>query len=556
MRIGIFLVLVYLSLIGQPQLDHFDFEFPTGLTQVAGIEFPIIIVAIDNQGDTFRYNFDADLTTTFGSRYISPTSVRFYNGVCDTNITVTLSDTLRVICSSMGVTDTSARLTVKPNIASHLLLLTPGETHDPGIPPGKYGNPNSHYAGEDFTCTVLLTDDWFNRVGSGNNDSIFFSSTDQFAPQITARMTGDSLDFTFHFRTSGSQELYIYDKNPQISGDTSRPIMVLFGNYTQLLLLLPGEDSLPGDTTTWIPNTPGKSGAPYPQYMGEGFPVRVLACDSFWNLNTGMNNYQIEIRSDFWCHVYPPVAVMSNGVARFDSVVFDSSGENQNLWAVDLNTGRESYRCNINILARARHIEAYPDSDTITAGHITPIYAKVLDIHGKPLWDRAVYFEVVSGHGEMLDTLKSTDTSGIAIARFFASTPYVDEFDTIRIRSDTAETLISIYVQVPESLVIKGKIVAFPNPLTSSSREVVLLYYLPSACNVKILIYDTFGNPVRKWELAPGEEGARMGVNRFIWDGKDAHKRRVASGAYIVRIIGYSHTETPFNQTVKVGVVW
>jgi len=555
MRLGILLLSVYLSLIGQ-NLDHFDFEFPTGLTQVAGIEFPIIIVAIDDQGDTFAYNFTASLSTTAGSLYITPTTVQFWKGICDTNVTITLADTIRISCTALGVSSNSPLLAINPNVATAILMITPGENHTPGIKPGKSGIPASHYAGANFPVNLLLTDEWFNRTGSGNNDSIYFYSTDPFGPNQSGQMTQDSVVFNLNFRTAGSQELYVYDNNPQITGDTSGPIMIFHGSYSQLLLVLPGEDSLPGDTTTWLPNTPGKSGTPTPQYLGEGFPARVLACDSFWNVDTKADNYQIELGSDFWIRTYPQVVVMNNGYARFDSVVFDSAGQNQNLWARDLSTGRESYRCNLDILARARHIEAYPDSDTITAGHITQIYAKVTDLHGHPLWDHPVYFDVVGGHGEMLDTLKATDTLGIAIARFFASTPYVDELDSIRIRSDTAETLITIYVQVPESLVIKGRIVAFPNPLTSAHRQIMFLYYLPSACDVKILIYDTFGNPVQRWEIPSGQEGARMGVNRFVWDGKDRRKRRVASGAYIIQIIGYSHTEAPFNQTAKVGVVW
>ncbi|HIE06299.1 MAG TPA: hypothetical protein EYP58_05805, partial [bacterium (Candidatus Stahlbacteria)] len=122
--------------------------------------------------------------------------------------------------------------------------------------------------------------------------------------------------------------------------------------------------------------------------------------------------------------------------------------------------------------------------------------------------------------------------------------------------SDTAVAFIDIYIQVPESLVTQGEVVAYPNPFRSQDRKVTLLYYLPAACNVKILVYDTFGNPVRKWELSPNEEGARMGLNRFEWDGRDQKRRRVASGAYIVQVVGFSHTETFFNRTAKVGVVW
>ena len=553
MRIACILLLGYLSLLGQ--LDHFQFSFPGGTNQTAGDSFPVDIVAIDVSGDTWQTSFQGNLSTTSGPQYINPTLAYFINGVWNGYATITLADTLRMICSFSTVTDTSTRLTIIPNTPSHILLLTPGETHTPGIKPGKFGSPGSHYAGEDFDATVYLTDEWFNPVGSGS-DSIYFSSTDQFGYLPGGRLTSGSGVFTLHFRTSGSQDLYGYDYNSQIVGDTSSPIMIFFEAYSRLLLLFPGEAHLPGDTTTDIFNTPGKAGSPNAQYVGESFPVTVYACDSFWNLNTSQNNYQIELQSSFPFSAFPSIALLQSGIARFDSVIFDSAGENQDLTARDLNNYITSYINRINIYARARFISASADSDTLSAGHTTEVHAMVMDINQNPLWDKEVRFEVISGNGVMLDTIDFTDSLGIATAQFFASSPFFDETDTIRITSDTAVAFIDIYIQVPESLVTQGEVVAYPNPFRSQDRKVTLLYYLPAACNVKILVYDTFGNPVRKWELSPNEEGARMGLNRFEWDGRDQKRRRVASGAYIVQVVGFSHTETFFNRTAKVGVVW
>lgn len=553
MRIGCILLLCYLSVLGQ--LDHFQFSFPAGMNQTAGDSFPVDIVAIDASGDTWNTSFQANLSTTRGAQYINPTLAYFINGVWNGYPIITLADTLRMICSFSTIIDTSTRLTIDPNSTTHIILLTPGETHTPGIKPGKFGSPGSHYAGENFDATVYLTDDWFNPVGTGS-DSIYFSSTDQFGYLPGGRLTNGGGVFTLHFRTSGAQDLYGYDYNTQIVGDTSSPIMVFSENYTRLLVLLPGETHLPGDTTTDIFNTPGKSGNPNPQYVGEAFPVNVYSCDSFWNLNTSTNNYQIDLFSNFPFNSYPSIALLQNGIAHFDSVIYDSAGENQDMWAQDINNYITSYLNRINIYARARFISAVADSDTMSAGHITEVHATVMDINQNPLWNKLVQFEVSSGNGVMLDTTDFTDSLGVATVRFFASSPFFDETDTIRVTSDTAVAFVDIYIQVPESLVTQGEVVAYPNPLRTQDRKVTLLYYLPSACNVKILVYDTFGNPVRKWELAPNDEGSRLGLNRFEWDGKDQKRRRVASGAYIVQIIGYSHTENFFNRTAKVGVVW
>ncbi|MGQ9707652.1 MAG: hypothetical protein ACUVUR_02105, partial [bacterium] len=64
------------------------------------------------------------------------------------------------------------------------------------------------------------------------------------------------------------------------------------------------------------------------------------------------------------------------------------------------------------------------------------------------------------------------------------------------------------------------------------------------------------GNEVVSYKFRQGEPGARAGVNRVRWNGRNQEGRRVASGIYVVQIIGQLHTGTIFKSTYRLGVVW
>jgi flagellar hook assembly protein FlgD len=156
----------------------------------------------------------------------------------------------------------------------------------------------------------------------------------------------------------------------------------------------------------------------------------------------------------------------------------------------------------------------------------------------------------------MLDEALLTDTSGIAIARFLCTRARFAEFDTIRVVSGAVESLIGIYVDIPDSAVMLGKVVAFPNPFGFNRDAAEIVYYLNRSGAVDVRIFDPFGNEVVGWHFAAGEPGARAGINRLMWNGRNRNGRRVASGVYVVQVVGQLHTGTVFRSTYRLGVVW
>ncbi|MBA7510420.1 hypothetical protein ES705_02404 [subsurface metagenome] len=83
---------------------------------------------------------------------------------------------------------------------------------------------------------------------------------------------------------------------------------------------------------------------------------------------------------------------------------------------------------------------------------------------------------------------------------------------------------------------ISKKVVNYPNPFHAGREDTTIQYYLNKSANVKMRIYDLFGNLVRTLDFSPGEEGGRMGRNRVAWDGRNGRGIVVANGGYICRV--------------------
>jgi hypothetical protein len=400
---------------------------------------------------------------------------------------------------------------------------------------------------------VYLTDGWCNPVRS-RTDSVYFSSGDSFArlPAGGEIINGRG-QFTAALRRAGLQMIFARPAaGMPFQTDTSSVISVNPGPFSQLLIILPGEEHLPGDTASYGWITPGKSGTPVAQFVHEPFAVKVYPCDRCWNRVTA-TGLPVALHSEFAAEFQP--AELELGDSAVFSARYFFPGSNQDIWVADRNNQYVSYRTRLEIKARGSRLEILAP-DTVFAGETAYIRVVVRDANDQPVTAAVCRFEVVRGSGEMLDQALLTDTLGLVIARFLCTRARFGEFDTIRISSGTAESLISIYVNIPDSSLLAGKIVAFPNPFGFNRDAAEIYYYLNRSSPIDIRIYDPFGNEVFGSTFRQGEPGARAGINRVIWDGRNQSGRRVASGVYVVQIIGQLHTGTTFKSTYRLGVVW
>ena len=541
-------------LIGQ--LDHFGFD-PITSPKTAGQSFTITVYALNASGQPIQYDGWARIYLPCAYPVKPDTNVLF-SGSSSKQATITVSlamDTVSLWCVGGGVTGTSNQFQVQANSPTRLFSILPGQTYEPGSTYGRVGNMAPHEAGGQFNLDIYMTDAWFNHVLT-NVDSLRVTSSDPFRPSMNITLNNGYAQVPYTFRRSGIQTIYARDlTSGTIRSDTSSSISIYPSIYAKLLALLPGETHLAGDTTSIISNTPGKSGAAIPQYVTEDFTVRILAVDSMWN-KTSISGNSIRLSSTFPFST-PADQPLVSGEVQF-LINYTTIDENQDLSAQDLTSGFSSYLNRLDIIAKTYSIFIEVDPDTITAGDTARIQATLYDINGDSIVRRSVFFDVTTGHGEIPFFYRSTNTDslGTCYSYFTCSSGFFDELDTISVIADGATFKAVCFIEFPDSMVMEGKIIAYPNPIGIRGDRTHLIYYLQQSCDITYAIYDPFGNLVHRENIVRGNSGARMGVNYLTWNGRNDKGHRVASGLYYIMLKGYVNTSVFLEKRIMVGVIW
>ncbi|MCK4350607.1 MAG: hypothetical protein KAX13_07095, partial [Candidatus Krumholzibacteria bacterium] len=261
--------------------DHFEIN-TIASPQVAGVPVAVTIRATDLNSNTIIDFFgDAILAANTGAGSITPQAIAFTNGVWSGDmifkgaggaVSFTCSD-----FSSPPHTGMSNTFQVLPGTFVGLQVLLPGQTAMGGTEAGYNGEPTSHNAGSSFIVNVRAVDEFWNRV-STINDRIALSSTDQFAamPAETTLVNGEiafpAILYKGGFQTITAADVDSTSKAPH----TSRPVEIISGSYSRILILAPGEEIAYGTET-------GRAGEATDQSINYAFTVTVYATDSWWN---------------------------------------------------------------------------------------------------------------------------------------------------------------------------------------------------------------------------------------------------------------------------------
>lgn len=515
--------------------------------QYVGESIDVVILAQDENGNGYPFNGLALLSTTLGDQFIYPAFGVFNDGVCNARVIVTIAESLALRCSRDTVTGTSKVLAVLPGAPKKLVVVLPGEELEPGLPVGRTGTPDEQDAGEAFSLEVFLTDEWHNQVDRSGY-SVSLSSDDRFG-QLPAggQLSHGAVSFTGNLRAAGECRIFAALMRSPLRADTSSPVIVLPGPYKHMFLVAPGETLVPGDTAP-LEDLPGKDGSAFPQYLREPFSVTVYACDSFWNPRDGLGD-TVKVLSDVM-DTCIPAANELNDSARF-SFQFNQRGENRPLWVRDALTGAESYITYLDVRAHGASLSVVAP-DTIRSGESAQVAIVVRDVYGEPIPAALVQTSVVRGSGSMIDPELLTDTAGSATTHFVCTHSPASEQDSISINSGNASAVIGIYVKH-----LSDSLFAFPNPFGSINQESTRIFYsLQKAVPVKVEIFDPFGNKVWTRNCAQGEPGAQLGDNTVSWDGRNNKRQRVASGIYVIQVLGTTTTSIDFRSLYRVGVVW
>jgi len=356
-------------------LDHFVFSQIENV-QKAGHPFTVRIDAHNQYNfPVTDYQGDIILSASTGNGTLSKTGVKMRNGFWEGELFVTKSDSGIVLSAADYIpspnthTGYSNSFNVKPDIPSGLQVLLPGEINTPGVTPGKEGSPNPQTSGVPFDITILAVDSFGNLIPDAD-DSLVVSTSDSFAvlsDQMKLKNGTTTMNTTI--RAAGEHHIFVKDVANNFAQIQSEKVGLSPNQFTQLLLLLPGEESLPGDVENDPLKTPGRKGIPTKQTSGLSFAVNVFAVDNYWNPVSSTTSDRIHLfTTDSSAQIIPADTILVNGTTIF-SVTLNQGG-NQVLRAINETNSniRTSMDAMLEVLVGGLHYEIVVEKSQVSAG--------------------------------------------------------------------------------------------------------------------------------------------------------------------------------------------
>jgi len=221
----------------------------------------------------------------------------------------------------------SSIINITPGTENKLLIVLPNQTIAPLSQTGRTGTPQNATAGQPYYVTVYACDQWYNYQSVEQASStVRITATDPFytQPSDLVLQNGTTI-FALTLVTAGTCSVTVSDlTSPIMSSNISSTFTVVAGDARKLLVLLPGENILPGSSS-------GKQGTPTIQTAGKPFNVRVYATDNYFNPVNDNSIVKIQT-SDLW-DIHPSTQQLVNGTTIF-SVVLVTAGNNE-IYAID-----------------------------------------------------------------------------------------------------------------------------------------------------------------------------------------------------------------------------
>ncbi len=440
----------------------------------------------------------------------------------------------------------SQELTLSPLSPYRTVILYTGQNIIKGCCKGNY-IPPSIYAGDSLYFRLILTDRYYNPVSG--SAKIYLSSNDSVADFFPDSLTLlDSMKVKIRFKiatyppqffqTSDSRLVYSIPYESNFKGDTLYPsFQVLSGNYEKLLLVAPGERHFPGDENT------GKKGTI--PYLPSAIPfyLKLFACDKYHNFLKGVNDTGILVFNppDTLIDTFPSYINLINGVDSFRVTIF--KGGAYVVYGLDKNINRQSPSVILQIVGSTYVSEVFPD--TVLSGNAIHLKIEFVDPQGSLVpHSHPVYLSPVNSSTlQPTQGIISPEVVQVELGKFEGDVIYTtnnSEKIKIKITDDlgtgehyTDEIFVAYLKGLPDTLI------NYPNPFGKvGSEETYFVFYLPKPADVKIYIYDLFGNLIHKIET-----NGVIGVNRVKWNGRNEKGKKVSSGTYIAILKAVSGAE-------------
>ncbi len=468
--------------------------------------------------------------------------------------TITASDVDRTGIAS----HTSSPIQVLAGNYARIVVLTSGQSLAPGTPTGQFPELGP---GQDinlpFTLRVYATDSWFNAVG-GAADRIRISSTDPFAVAVVNDVENPlPLDIQL---ADGYGEL-------RVRAST--------GGFQQMIATNLTQPTMPPSSTQFEVD---EYGFYMEAVVGADMQPDTFQAGEQFILTVTVRNEQGAIREDFNTTVDVRAVHASTGepgrgalaVTRF--MVTQGRGQVAQTYTfaepiqievVDLDGNGTTTELVTILPGPPAELALGSDPSWVGGNKHATLSARVLDAFGNGVPGRLVRFQLQSGPGTLsrADSLQdrgtqasdSTDAMGVARADFHAGRePAVTR---IRATSGSFVTDLDLQTAFVDPNATGGYVSNYPNPFHPNEAPTTIAYKLADNANVKLEIYTLSGGLVLRKQFSMGDAGGAVGLNEFVWDGKNGKGDFVSSGGYVLVIEAEGVGETLHVMRRKIAVV-
>jgi len=181
------------------------------------------------------------------------------------------------------------------------------------------------------------------------------------------------------------------------------------------------------------------------------------------------------------------------------------------------------------------------------------VSATVVDAYDNGVPAQPVDFQLLVGTGAL--SAIDTETDGAGVARADFQGPRYPEVDRVRATSGALTAEMDIETALVDPNAAGGHITNYPNPFHPGEAPTTIAYVLDDNATVSLKIYTLSGALVLERSFPPSGPGGSVGLNEFVWDGRNGAGDVVASGGYIAVVNAEGAGETLHTMRRKIAVV-
>lgn len=401
-------------------------------------------------------------------------------------------------------------------------ILAPCEVPDPGLATSTTGKHGSAVviAGGDSTYTINICDKWWNPATGGQTPSI--ETTDPFGHLPATPVVGAN---SIELRTAGSRYVKVYGGGLTLA-DSSK-VTVNPGEATQLLLICPGEISLPGDDSAT--KSPGKYGDPEDATLGSKYLVEIRAVDDCWNKVPSYNDPDVNVYADTNLTADMTYTLEGGTTGPLVNVKFIKvNRQGEYIDAIGSLGLQTDYSTLVVVQPGVDRLEAEFIPTTVPVGVHADLEARAW-IGDDPLPFGWADVELIEGSA----THFHLDTTSIKIEDGVGSVDaWADTVGTYTVKVTAGDQADTVVLKVEE----RPGVTVIPNPFKYSAHGDIPIKFSykveeTGAAEIMLLIADPYGNIVYKATYTSGEV-VSPGTQEISWDGTNSKGNRIASGMY------------------------